>query len=188
MRAVTGAPIKFLGMGEKLDALEPFHPARLASRILDMGDVVSLVEKAAETVDRDEAEKLALKMQKGGFDLDDMRDQLQKLKKMGGLGGVMAMLPGAAKIKAQMAQANVNEKMISRQEAIISAMTRAERRNVKLLNASRKRRIAAGSGTKVEDVNRLVKQFLDMSNMMKKASKMGQKGFQRHGLRGLMPH
>jgi signal recognition particle subunit SRP54 len=186
-RAVTGKPIKLMGVGEKLDALEDFHPDRIASRILGMGDVVTLVEKAAEVVERDEAEKLAAKMQKGSFDLDDMRDQLQKLKKMGGLGSMMGMLPGAAKIKAQMAQANIDEKIIGRQEAIISSMTKAERRNVKLLNGARKRRIAAGSGTKVEDVNRLVKQFLDMSTMMKKASKMGQKGLQRHGLRGLLP-
>ena len=187
-RAVTGKPIKLMGVGEKLDALEDFHPDRIASRILGMGDVVSLVEKAAENVDRDEAEKLAAKMKKGGFDLDDMREQLRKLKKMGGLGSMMGMLPGAGKLKAQMAAANIDEKILSRQEAIICSMTAAERRNVKLLNGSRKRRIAAGSGTKVEDVNRLVKQFLDMSTMMKKASKMGDKGFQRHGLRGLMPH
>jgi signal recognition particle subunit SRP54 len=187
-RAVTGKPIKLMGIGEKLEALEDFHPDRIASRILGMGDVVTLVEKAAEVVERDEAEKLAAKMKKGEFDLDDMRDQLQKLKKMGGLGGMMGMLPGAAKIKAQMAQAKIDEKIVSRQEAIITSMTPAERRNVKLLNASRKRRIAAGSGAKVEDVNRLVKQFLDMSTMMKKASKMGQKGLQRHGLRGLLPH
>lgn len=187
-RAVTGKPIKLMGVGEKLDALEDFHPDRIASRILGMGDVVSLVEKAAENVDRDEAEKLAAKMKRGGFDLDDMREQLRKLKKMGGLGSMMGMLPGAGKIKAQMAAANIDEKILSRQEAIICSMTAAERRNVKLLNGARKRRIAAGSGTKVEDVNRLVKQFLDMSTMMKKASKMGDKGFQRHGLRGLMPH
>jgi signal recognition particle subunit SRP54 len=187
-RAVTGKPIKLMGVGEKLDALEDFHPDRVASRILGMGDVVTLVERAAEVSDQAEAEKLAAKMKKGGFDLDDMRDQLQKLKKMGGLGSMLGMLPGAGKIKAQMAAAKIDEKIISRQEAIISAMTKAERRNVKLLNASRKRRIAAGSGTKVEDVNRLVKQFLDMSTMMRKASKMGEKGFQRHGLRGLMPH
>lgn len=187
-RAVTGKPIKLMGVGEKLDALEDFHPDRVASRILGMGDVVTLVERAAEVSDQAEAEKLAAKMKKGGFDLDDMRDQLQKLKKMGGLGSMLGMLPGAGKIKAQMAAAKIDEKIISRQEAIISAMTKAERRNVKLLNASRKRRIASGSGTKVEDVNRLVKQFLDMSTMMRKASKMGEKGFQRHGLRGLMPH
>jgi signal recognition particle subunit SRP54 len=186
-RAVTGKPIKLMGVGEKLDALEDFHPDRVASRILGMGDVVTLVERAAEVSDQAEAEKLAAKMKKGGFDLDDMRDQLQKLKKMGGLGSMLGMLPGAGKIKAQMAAAKIDEKIISRQEAIISAMTKAERRNVKLLNASRKRRIASGSGTKVEDVNRLVKQFLDMSTMMRKASKMGEKGFQRHGLRGLMP-
>ena len=186
-RAVTGKPIKLMGVGEKLDALEDFHPDRIASRILGMGDVVSLVEKAAENVDRDAAEKLAAKMKRGGFDFDDMRDQLRQLKKMGGLGGMMNMLPGIGKMKAQLAAANIDEKILSRQEAIICSMTAAERRNVKLLNGSRKRRIAAGSGTKVEDVNRVVKQFLDMSTMMKKAGKMGEKGFQRHGLRGLMP-
>jgi len=186
-RAVTGAPIKLLGVGEKLEDLEDFHPERIASRILGMGDIVSLVEKAGEVVEQGEAERLAAKMQSGGFDLEDMRDQLRKVKKMGGLAGVMGMMPGAGKIKAQMAQANVNEKMIARQEAIINSMTGAERRNVKLLNASRKRRIAAGAGAKVEEVNRLVKQFMDMSTMMRKASKMGQKGMARHGMAGLMP-
>ncbi|HEY4135945.1 MAG TPA: signal recognition particle protein [Alphaproteobacteria bacterium] len=186
-RAVTGQPIKLIGVGEKLEDLEDFHPERIASRILGMGDIVSLVEKAADTVDKADAEKLAAKMQKGTFDLEDMRDQLRQVKKMGGLGGVMGMLPGAAKIKAQMAAANVNEKMIARQEAIINSMTAKERRDVKLLNASRKRRIAAGAGAKVEEVNRLVKQFMDMSTMMRKATKMGQKGIARHGMAGLMP-
>ncbi|HEU0070517.1 MAG TPA: signal recognition particle protein, partial [Alphaproteobacteria bacterium] len=186
-RAVTGKPIKLIGVGEKLEDLEDFHPERIASRILGMGDIVSLVEKAADVVEKDEAEKLAAKMQKGTFDLEDMRNQLRQVKKMGGLGGVMGMLPGAQKIKAQMAQANVNEKMIARQEAIINSMTAKERRDVKLLNASRKRRIAAGAGAKVEEVNRLVKQFMDMSTMMRKAAKLGQKGMARHGLAGLMP-
>ena len=187
MRAVTGRPIKFVGIGEKLDALEPFHPERIAGRILGMGDVVSLVEKAAETVDRDEAEKLAAKMQKGRFDLDDLAAQLRQLKKMGGMGGIMGMLPGIGKIKKQLDEANLDEKLLKRQEAIISSMTRAERKNPKLLNASRRRRIATGSGTTVQEVNRLLKQHQDMADMMKRAAKLGQKGLQRHGLSGLLP-
>ncbi|MBI1774218.1 MAG: signal recognition particle protein [Proteobacteria bacterium] len=185
MRQATGAPIKFIGVGEKLDAIEEFHPDRIAGRILGMGDVVSLVEKAAETIDREEAEKLALKVQKGSFDLDDMASQLRQLRKMGGLGGVMGMLPGIAKIKDQLAGAKIDDTMVKRQEAIISSMTRAERRDVRLLNGSRKRRIASGSGTSVPEVNRLVKQYQDMSRMMKQVSKLGQKGLMRHGLKGL---
>ena len=187
MRAVTGCPIKLLGVGEKVDALEDFHPERIASRILGMGDVVSLVEKAAETIDREEAEKLAAKIQKGGFDLDDMASQLRQLRRMGGLGGVMGMLPGVGKVKAAMANAKVDDKMVGRQEAIISSMTKAERRNVKLLNASRRRRIAAGSGSSVQEVNRLVKQYEDMSRMMKQMTKLGQKGLMRQGLQALLP-
>jgi signal recognition particle subunit SRP54 len=187
MRAVTGRPIKFVGIGEKLDALEPFHPERIAGRILGMGDVVSLVEKAAETVDRDEAEKLAAKMQKGRFDLDDLAAQLRQLKKMGGMGGIMGMLPGIGKIKKQLDEANLDEGLLKRQEAIISSMTRKEHKNPKLLNASRRRRIATGSGTTVQEVNRLLKQHQDMADMMKRAAKLGQKGLQRHGLSGLLP-
>jgi signal recognition particle subunit SRP54 len=152
-----------------------------------MGDVVSLVEKAAETVDRDEAEKLAAKMQKGRFDLDDLAAQLRQLKKMGGMGGIMGMLPGIGKIKKQLDEANLDESLLKRQEAIISSMTRAERKNPKLLNASRRRRIATGSGTTVQEVNRLLKQHQDMADMMKRAAKLGQKGLQRHGLSGLLP-
>jgi signal recognition particle subunit SRP54 len=187
MRAITGRPIKFVGVGEKLDALEPFHPERIAGRILGMGDVVSLVEKAAETVDREEAEKLAAKMQKGSFDLDDLAAQLRQLKKMGGMGGIMGMLPGIGKIKKQLDEAKIDESILKRQEAIISSMTRAERKNPKLLNASRRRRIAAGSGTTVQEVNRLLKQHQDMADMMKRAAKLGQKGLQRHGLSALLP-
>jgi signal recognition particle subunit SRP54 len=146
MRAVTGKPIKFIGLGEKLDALEIFHPDRIAGRILGMGDIVGLVEKAAETVEKDEAEKLARKVQKGEFDFDDMAQQLKQLRKMGGLSGVMGLLPGVQKVKQQLAGAKIDDKMVRRQEAIIGSMTRAERRNVKLLNGSRRRRIASGSG------------------------------------------
>jgi len=187
MRAVTGKPIKLLGTGEKLDALETFHPDRIAGRILGMGDVVSLVEKAAETIDQEEAEKLAAKMEKGNFDLDDMAAQLRQLRKMGGMSGMMNMLPGMGKIKKQISEANIDDKMIKRQEAIISSMTKAERKNPKVLNGSRRRRIAVGSGTSVQDVNKLLKQHQDMATMMKKVQKLGKKGFMRQGLAGLMP-
>jgi signal recognition particle subunit SRP54 len=185
MRAVTGQPIKFIGLGEKLDALEIFHPDRIAGRILGMGDIVGLVEKAAETVEKDEAEKLARKVQKGEFDFDDMAQQLKQLRKMGGLSGVMGLLPGVQKVKQQLAGAKIDDKMVRRQEAIIGSMTRAERRNVKLLNGSRRRRIAAGSGTSVEEVNRLVKQFMEMSRVMKQVSRLGEKGLMRAGMGGL---
>ncbi len=185
MRAVTGRPIKLIGLGEKLDALDVFHPDRIAGRILGMGDVVGLVERAAETVEREDAEALARKVQKGEFDFDDMAAQLKQLRKMGGLSGVMGMLPGVGKIKQQMADAKVDDKLVRRQEAIINSMTRAERRNVKLLNGSRRRRIATGSGTSVEDVNRLVKQFMEMSRMVKQVSKLGQKGMMRAGISSL---
>ncbi len=187
MRAITGRPVKFMGVGEKLDALEPFHAERIAGRILGMGDVVSLVEKAAETVDREEAEKLARKLQKGGFDLDDLAAQLKQLRKMGGMGGVMGMLPGINKIKKQLDDAKLDDGLIKRQEAIISSMTKAERRNPKLLNGSRRRRIAAGSGTTVPEINRLLKQYQDMAGMMKKMSKLGKKGLMRHGISALLP-
>jgi signal recognition particle subunit SRP54 len=187
MRAVTGRPIKFMGTGEKLDALEPFHARRVAGRILDLGDIVSLVEKAQETIDQDEAEALAKKLQKGGFDLDDLAAQLRQLRKMGGMGGVMGMLPGIGKIKKQLEEARIDDGMIKRQEAIISSMTRAERKNPKLLNASRRIRIASGSGTSVPEINRLLKQYQDMSSMMRKMNKLGKKGLMRHGLGALLP-
>ena len=185
MRQVTGKPIKLIGLGEKLDALDVFHPDRIAGRILGMGDIVGLVEKAAETVEKEEAERLAKKVQKGEFDLEDMASQLKQLRKMGGLGGVMGMLPGIGKIKQQLDGAKIDERVIKRQEAIIGSMTRAERRDVNLLNAKRRKRIAAGSGTSVEDVNRLVKQYMEMSRMMKQVSKLGQKGLMRTGISNL---
>ncbi|MBL27294.1 MAG: signal recognition particle protein [Rhodospirillaceae bacterium] len=187
MRAVTGCPIKLVGVGERLDALEGFHPDRIASRILGMGDVVSLVEKAAESIEQEEAEKLARKMQKGGFDLDDFASQIRQMRKLGGMGGLMGMLPGVGKMKKQLAGANVDDSILVKTEAIISSMTPTERRNAKVIHASRKRRIAAGSGTTVQDVNRVLKQYKDLSVMMKKVNKMGQKGLMRHGLQGLMP-
>jgi signal recognition particle subunit SRP54 len=187
MRAITGKPIVMIGTGERLEALEPFYPERIAGRILGMGDIVSLVEKAAETAEEDEAERLAAKLQRGNFDLDDLAGQLRQIRRMGGMGGMLGMLPGVAKIKKQMAGANIDEGIIKRQEAIIGSMTKAERKNPKLLNGSRRRRIAAGSGTTVPDVNRLLKQYQDMSGMMKKMKKLGQKGLMRHGLSALMP-
>ena len=168
MRHVTGCPIKLAGVGEKQDALEDFDPARLAGRILDMGDVVALVEKAAEAIEAEEAERLAKRMAKGQFDMNDFLAQIRQLQKMGGMGGLMGMLPGIGKMQKQIAAAGLDDSMIKRQEAIILSMTKKERIFVGLLNASRRRRIAAGSGTSVQEVNRLVKQYQDMARMMKK--------------------
>ena len=187
MRAITGKPIILLGTGEKIDALEPFHPERIAGRILGMGDVVTLVERAAETADQDEAARLAAKFQKGNFDLDDLAAQLRQLRRMGGMSSMLGMLPGIGKVKKQLDAANIDESIVKRQEAIIGSMTKAERKNPKLLNGSRRRRIAAGSGTSVPDINRLLKQYQDMAGMMKKMKKLGQKGLMRHGLSALMP-
>ena len=187
MRAVTGAPIKLIGAGEKLDALEDFHPERVAGRILGMGDVVGLVERASETIDQQEAEKLAKKMAKGTFDLEDFASQLRQITKIGSLQSIIGMLPGAGKLKEQLGNANLDQSVLKRQQAIISSMTMKERRTPDLIKASRKKRIASGSGTTVQDVNRLLKQFDDMSTMMKRMSKLGQKGLMRQGLAGLMP-
>jgi signal recognition particle subunit SRP54 len=173
MRAVTGAPIKFLGVGEKLDALEAFHPARVAGRILDMGDVVSLVEKAAETFDKEQSEKLAKKMKKGEFDMNDLAEQLRQMKKMGGMQGLLAMLPGVGKVKDQLNAAGLDDKILTRQEAIIGSMTREERSKPDVINGSRRKRIASGSGVDVQDVNKLLKMHRQMGDAMKKMSKMG---------------
>jgi signal recognition particle subunit SRP54 len=167
MRAVTGKPIKLIGTGEKLDALEDFHPQRIADRILGMGDIVSLVEKAAATIDAEKAARVAEKMRRGAFDLGDLREQLAQMQQMGGIGGLMGMMPGIAKMKNQIASANLDERVLKRQMAIIDSMTPRERRNPDLLKASRKRRIAAGSGTKPEDINRLLKMHRGMADMMK---------------------
>ncbi len=184
MRSVTGCPIKLMGVGEKLDALETFQAERIAGRILGMGDVVGLVEKAAEVVDQEKAEKITKRALKGQFTLEDLQDQLAQVKKMGDLGGLMGMLPGVGKMKKQIAKADLDDKMISRQEAIILSMTPKERLHPKLLNAKRRKRIAAGSGTSVQDVNRLLKQFQQMSLMMKKMGKLGKKGMLPGGLGG----
>jgi signal recognition particle subunit SRP54 len=179
MRSVTGCPIKLMGVGEKIDALETFQAERIASRILGMGDIVGLVEKAGEVADQAEAEKVAKRALKGQFTLVDLQQQLAQVKNMGDVNSLMGMLPGGGKMKKQIADANIDDRMIARQEAIILSMTLKERRNPKLLNAKRRKRIAAGSGTSVQDVNRLLKQFQQMATMMKK---MGKKG-----LRGMMP-
>ncbi len=176
MRAVTGCPIKLMGVGEKLDALEDFHADRIANRILGMGDVVSLVEKAAETIDQDKAQKLAKKMAKGNFDLNDLADQLRQMRKMGGMSGLLGLLPGVGKLKKQMGELNMDDKVLIHQEALINSMTPKERANPKLLNASRKRRIAAGAGLSVQDVNKLIKMHRQMADMMKRMGKMGKKG------------
>ena len=175
MRSVTGKPIKLIGTGEKTDALEDFHPGRIAGRILGMGDVVSLVEKAAANIDAEKAARVAEKMRKGKFDLADMRDQLTQMQNMGGLGGLMGMLPGVAKMKNQLASANLDDKILKRQIAVIDSMTREERRNPDLLKNSRKKRISAGSGVKVEEINKLLKMHRNMADMMK-AMGQGKRG------------
>ncbi|MBI2240388.1 MAG: signal recognition particle protein [Magnetospirillum gryphiswaldense] len=187
MRAVTGKPIKFLGLGEKLEALEPFHPDRLAGRILGMGDVVSLVEKAMETIEQEEAEKLAKRIEKGKFDLNDMLAQFKQVEKMGDLKGIIGMLPGLGKMAGQLKDAKIDDKAVGRQKAVIQSMTPAERKNPDLIKASRKKRIAAGAGVSVQDVNKLLKQYQQMADVMKKVGKLGQKGLMRHGLGGLLP-
>jgi signal recognition particle subunit SRP54 len=182
MRAVTGVPIKLMGMGEKMDALEAFHAQRIAGRILGMGDVVSLVEKAAETIEVAEAEKLAKRMAEGKFDLEDLLSQFRQIKKMGDMKGLLGMLPGVSKMQRQMAESKMDDNMIKRQEALILSMTIKERRNPDLIKASRKKRIAAGSGMTVPDVNKLLKQHQQMATMMKKMKQMGGK----KGLAGLL--
>lgn len=178
MRAVTGKPIKFAGVGEKLDAIEPFYPERVAGRILGMGDVVGLVERASEMVEKDDAEKLAAKMAKGQFDMNDLRMQFRQMTKMGGLGALAGMMPGMKKAKAAMDASGMNDKLLVHMDAIIGSMTPKERSKPELLNAKRKIRIAKGSGTTVQDVNRLMKMHQEMATAMKRIRKMG-------GLKGL---
>ena len=178
MRAVTGKPIKFAGTGEKMDAIEPFHPERVAGRILGMGDVVSLVERAAETIQQDEAEKIAARMAKGQFDLNDLRSQLGQMRRMGGIGAIAGMIPGLKKAQAAMTQGGMDERILLRMDAIITSMTPTERARPALINAKRKIRIAKGSGTQVQDVNRLLKMHQEMESAMKRLKKMG-------GIKGL---
>mgnify|MGYP005838469239 CR=1 FL=1 len=179
MRAVTGKPIKLLGTGEKLNALEPFHPERIAGRILGMGDVVSLVEKATETIDKQEAEEMAAKFQKGQFDLNDYLGQIRSMKKMGGMGSLLKMLPGLGKLAGKIAENDIGESVLKYHEAIIQSMTRKEKAKPALLNASRKKRVASGSGTTVQEVNKLLKQHQQMQTMMKKMRKQGMGGMMK---------
>jgi signal recognition particle subunit SRP54 len=178
MRYVTGKPIKFAGTGEKLDAIEAFDAKRVAGRILGMGDVVSLVERAAETIKVEEAEALAKRMSKGQFDLNDLRTQLRQMQSMGGLGMLAGMLPGMKKAKQAMAASGVDDRILLHMDAIIGSMTPKERERPELLNAKRKKRVAAGSGTQVQDVNKLLKMHQEMARAMKQIKKMG-------GLKGL---
>jgi len=179
MRAVTGKPIKFAGVGEKLDALEAFHPGRVAGRILGMGDVVGLVERAAESIQQEDAEKMAAKLAKGQFDMDDLRQQLAQMRRMGGLGALAGMIPGMKKAQQAMASGAVDEKILVRMDAMITSMTPKERAKPEIINAKRKIRVAKGSGTTVQDVNKLLKMHQEMSTAMKKLRKMG-------GLKGMM--
>ncbi len=187
MRAVTGCPIKLMGVGEKMDELEAFRAERIAGRILGQGDVVGLVEKAQEVIGREDAEKMAAKMMKGRFSLDDMAAQFRQIRKMGSLDGLLGMIPGVGKIKKRMGDSGMDDKVLAHQEAIIMSMTAGERRNPKVLNGSRRRRIASGSGASVQEVNRLLKQFKQMSAMMKKAGKMGKRGPNGMGGMGGLP-
>ena len=182
MRAVTGKPIKFVATGEKMDALEEFHPKRIASRILGMGDIVTLVEKAQETIEAEQAEKMMKRFQKGKFDMNDLRSNLEQMEKMGGMGGLMGMLPGMGKLQKQMEEANFDDRVIRRQIALIQSMTKVERKNPQILQASRKKRIAAGAGLEVQELNRLLKMHRQMADMMKKMGKMGKKGLMRGAL------
>jgi signal recognition particle subunit SRP54 len=186
MRHVTGCPIKFLGMGERVDQLEIFDPHRVASRILDMGDIVALVERAAALSETQDQEKLAKKLEKGHFDLNDMAKQLEGMQKMGGLSSMLGFLPGIGKIKDKLDGAGLDDNLVRRQLGIIRSMTKQERRAPNILNGSRRKRIALGSGVQVMEVNRLLKQFEQMQTMFKRMGKMGQKGFMRQGLGAMM--
>ncbi|MEM6637068.1 MAG: signal recognition particle protein [Pseudomonadota bacterium] len=197
MRAVTGRPIKFVGLGEKMDALEEFHPSRIAGRILGMGDIVSLVEKAQETLEAEQAERMMKRFQKGQFNMNDLKGQLEQMLKMGGMEGIMGLMPGMGKMQKQMADAGFDDKILRRQIALIQSMTKRERANPQLLQASRKKRIALGAGLEVSELNKLLKMHRQMSDMMKKMGKMGKKGMMRQlgglfggkmpGMGGAMP-
>ncbi|MEK6216466.1 MAG: signal recognition particle protein, partial [Boseongicola sp.] len=192
MRAVTGKPIRFVGLGEKMDAIETFEPDRIAGRILGMGDIVALVEKAQETIEAEQAERMMKRFQKGQFNMNDLRSQLEQMLKMGGMQGIMGMMPGMGKMKNQMADAGMDDKVLKHQVALIQSMTKKERANPGLLQASRKKRIAAGAGLEVSDLNKLLKMHRQMADMMKKMGKMGKKGMMRQmgsmlGGKGGMP-
>ena len=176
IKSITNSPIKFIGLGEKVENFEPFHPERIAQRILGMGDIVSLVEKAAENIDKEEMEDMAKKIAKGKFDLEDFANQLKQMGKMGGVSGLLSMMPGVSKAQKLMAENKISNSMIDKQIAIISSMTKKERADPDIIKASRKIRISKGSGTKVQDVNRLLKQFLQSQKMMKRMKSMGKGG------------
>jgi signal recognition particle subunit SRP54 len=185
MRAVTGKPIRFVGLGEKMDALETFEPERVAGRILGMGDIVSLVEKAQETIEAEQAEKMMRRFQKGQFNMNDLKMQLEQMQKMGGMEGVMGMMPGMGKMSKQMDASGIDDKMLDRQIALINSMTKTERANPKILQASRKKRIAAGAGLEVSELNTLLKMQRQMGDMMKKMGKMGKGGMLRQAMKGM---
>ena len=182
MKYVAEVPIKFLGVGEKIENFEVFHPDRIANRILGMGDIVSLVEKASEDLDQENLKKTEEKLKKGQFSMEDYLSQLRQMKKMGGIEGIMSFLPGVSKIKSQMDQSGIDEKIITQNEAVILSMTKQERENPKIINGSRKKRIANGSGTDIATINKLLKQFKMMSEMMKKMSKGNMKGMADKGI------
>ena len=185
MRAVTGKPIRYVGLGEKMDALEEFHPERVAGRILGMGDIVSLVEKAQETLEAEAAERMMKRFHKGQFNMNDLKGQLEQMIKMGGMSGLMGMMPGMGKMQKQMDEAGLDDNVLRRQIALIDSMTKKERRQPDLLQASRKKRIAAGAGLEVQDLNRLLKMHRQMADVMKKMGGMGKKGLLRGGLGAL---
>ncbi|MGD9863074.1 MAG: signal recognition particle protein [Pseudodonghicola sp.] len=185
MRAVTGKPIRFVGLGEKMDALETFEPDRIAGRILGMGDIVALVEKAQETIEAEQAEKMMRRMAKGQFNMNDLKMQLEQMLKMGGMEGMMSMMPGMGKMAKQVEEAGFDDRMIRRQIALIQSMTKKERANPQLLQASRKKRIAAGSGMDVSDLNKLLKMHRQMSDVMKKMGKMGKGKMLKQALSGM---
>ena len=185
MRAVTGKPIKFVGLGEKLDALESFEPDRIAGRILGMGDIVALVEKAQQTIEAEQAERMMKRFQKGQFNMNDLKMQLEQMMKMGGMEGMMSMMPGMGKMSKQMNDAGLDDKILNQQVALINSMTKRERANPQILQASRKKRIAKGAGMEVSDLNKLLKMHRQMSDMMKKMGKMGKGGMMKQAMKGM---
>jgi len=185
MRAVTGRPIRFVGLGEKMDAIEEFHAERVAGRILGMGDIVSLVEKAQDTIEAEQAERMMKRFQKGRFNMNDMKMQLDQMMKMGGMEGMMGMMPGMKKMSKQVEEAGMDDSVLKRQIALINSMTKKERANPQLLQASRKKRIAAGAGLEVRELNQLIKMHRQMSDMMKKMGKMGKGGMLKQAMKGM---
>jgi len=185
MRAITGKPIRFVGLGEKMEAFETFEPERIAGRILGMGDIVSLVEKAQETLEAEQAERMMRRFQKGQFNMNDLKGQLEQMQKMGGMEGMMSMMPGMGKMAKQVQEAGFDDTVVTRQIALIQSMTKQERANPALLQASRKKRIAAGAGQEVSELNKLLKMHRQMADAMKKLGKMGKKGMMRGGLGAL---